>query len=373
VIIAASAAKTTGTEDVPDGLVVLPGWEGYRRIRALDKSTEGRPASDNTVSQPENDDWQEQQWRPWQQREAELWKPFIQRYGLGGVLYIDFMWLDPNPPPPSRRSTYDDPKYRHESWPHLPTVSSETYLATWQGFEEPGYWVPKISDKKGEEPHWGVPWDWLKHRQSNHLSLADLGLWAVIEGYDNPRRHCSAPRELLAAEAGLSLDQTERSLEHLTSGGHITTVKRQARRSIRSTKRASQGSDVLRMYKWILARREISITARFLYCLGVNAARKNHTGYRFTLRTTDAAKKLGLSRSSINRAINELCDWELIGHYDYILDRLRRTSTGHLTNRAFLPDTYRLMEHPWQRCFNMLTDLGPGDKEEIARQTFYEE
>jgi hypothetical protein len=312
-------------------------------------------------------DWEVERWRRWHEREEELWGPFIERYGLGGVLYIDFMHLDSDPP--KRRSVYDDPKYRNARWPHLPSVSDEQWLVTWPRTKWMGYWTPKVSDKKGEEPYWGCSWSWLAERQDERnpsgLTLADLGLLSVIARHDRGKRHCYAGRARLAAEAGLSRDQVERSLRRVVRDGGVEVL---GSRGVNVVRRcldgaAGRGPNVLRLYEWILARTEISANAKFVYCLGVNAARMHRSGDTFTLKAADAAKTLSISISTIKRAVDELYEWGL-------LECIRVPG-----RRWALPNVHRLTRHPWHRAFDSLRCMGQdfgGDKEQVVRN-FYED
>ena len=164
-------------------------------------------------------------------------------------------------------------------------------------------------------------------------TLADLGVRAAIRRHDRSGNGCYVRRELMAAEAGLSLYQLDRSLSRLRHSRQIWSVgKRQGHTVWKTWPNGSQTNEKhdLWLYEWIMARVEISDAAKFIFCHGADQASKAH-GSKFRLTTRKAAQTLSISPSEVGRAFAELIHWRLI-----------------LPQRR---SQYCLLDHPWHKYF----------------------
>jgi hypothetical protein len=150
----------------------------------------------------------------------------------------------------------------------------------------------------------------------------------------------------MAAETGLSIRDMQRSRKHLETLGLIKRGGHHKRQQIwMMTTPTSEGGTMvwtfntpakkvddrhtLWLYQWIGVRRELSITARFLLCLGAEQARRAHRA-EFKMSSRDAARILSVSQPTAWRAFDELRRWRLIESEE---------------------DHHSLLEHPWHLFF----------------------
>jgi hypothetical protein len=280
----AAAEKVTGRE------LVLPGWEGYRRVRRLDKNPESLP-----------------------------------NRSLGEGL---------------RR------------WPHLPTVVDPQYLpdlSEIRGISElmgrdDGLWYP-ARERTSLEQWFPCQKGWLDRSWDPcgwKLSLGDIALRSVIQRHDRSDFHCWISPTRMAAETGLSMRDMQRSRKHLDTLGLIKRGGRHEHQQIWMISTPSSEGGImpwhlrkvddrrtLWCYQWIWVRRELSVAARFVLCLGAERARIGHHNW-FRLSSYDAANILNVSQPTAWRAFDELRRWRLI-----------ESEENH----------HSLLEHPWHLFF----------------------
>jgi hypothetical protein len=237
----------------------------------------------------------------------------------------------------------------HRPWPHLPTVSRPELLAVymWQPPDYYGVWTPPRK-RTSQEPFFPCGKGWLDvHREKSppewwtprdDLTLDDYGLWAVVRRHDRKEQHCTAEPDLLGAEAAMSLNEVETSLDRLRAAGRITGKEVLVSVVMSGSKVLPMGGSkvddrtTIPLYEWIWVRRELSVEARFILCIGADQAQRAHN-CRFTLATRQAAKILDISQSTASRAVAELKHWRLI------------------RPAAFGTSQYFLLEHPWHEYF----------------------
>jgi DNA-binding transcriptional regulator YhcF (GntR family) len=235
----------------------------------------------------------------------------------------------------------------------LPDLSEIRGISELMGRDD-GLWFP-ARERTSMEQFFPCEKHWLDYRDKrwpsswNHLTLNDLALRAVIRRHDrNNFGHCWISPRRMAAQAGLSMRDMQRSRAHLETLGLIKRGGRHQHQQIWmiSTPRSDGGTygwsenspakkvddrRTLWLYEWIWTRRELSVTARFVFCLGAERARIGHHNW-FRMSSRDAARILAVSHQTTLRAFVELERWRLIQSEK---------------NRS----THFLREHPWHLYF----------------------